>query len=115
MSRLAELTARELGLPPDTVERVRLAGMLHDLGRIGTPDEVVRKRGPLDAGEWEWVRAQPEVGARMVDTTDFDDIRSWILFHHERPGRTGVSGRAWMPRNCPWNHGFWPYPTPTRR
>ena len=92
VSRLAELTARELGLPPDTVERVRLAGMLHDVGRIGTPDEVVQKRGPLDAGEWAWVRAQPEVGARMVETTDFDDIRSWILFHHERPDGQGYPG-----------------------
>ncbi len=47
VGRFAELTARELGLPPDTVERVRLAGMLHDVGRIGIPDEVARKRGPL--------------------------------------------------------------------
>ncbi len=89
VSRFAELTARELGLPPDTVERVRLAGMLHDVGRIGTPDQVAHKPGPLDAADWVWVRAHPEVGARMVETTDFDDIRTWILFHHERPDGRG--------------------------
>jgi putative nucleotidyltransferase with HDIG domain len=96
VGRFAELTARELGLPPDTVERVRLAGILHDVGRIGIPDAVMRKQGRLSEPDWAWVHSHPEIGARMVETTDFDDIRSWILFHHERPdGRgypSGLSG-----------------------
>jgi diguanylate cyclase (GGDEF)-like protein/putative nucleotidyltransferase with HDIG domain len=95
VARLAELTARELGLAPDSVERVRLAGILHDVGRIGIPDSLVRKEAPLTEQEWSWVRAHPEVGARMVETTEFDDIRSWILFHHERPdGRGYPEGRT---------------------
>jgi diguanylate cyclase (GGDEF)-like protein len=96
VGRFAELTARELGLAPDTVERVRLAGILHDLGRVGIPDTLARKRGPLSDRDWSWVQSHPEVGARMVGTTEFDDIRSWILLHHERPdGRgypAGLSG-----------------------
>jgi diguanylate cyclase (GGDEF)-like protein/putative nucleotidyltransferase with HDIG domain len=96
VGRFAELTARELGLPPESVERVRLAGILHDVGRVGIPDELVRKPGPLTEGEWTLVRTHPEIGARMVETTDFDDIRSWILFHHERPdGRGYPEGHAW--------------------
>ena len=96
VGRFAELTARELGLAPDAVERVRLAGILHDLGRVGIPDALVRKSGPLTEAEWTLVRTHPEIGARMVETTDFDDIRSWILFHHERPDGLGYpEGQAW--------------------
>ena len=94
VGRFAELTARELGLPPEAVERVRLAGILHDVGRVAMPDSVVAKSGPLTPDEWSWVRAHPAIGARMVETTEYADIRSWILFHHERPdGRGYPEGR----------------------
>src|SRR5918994_3923278 len=89
VGRFAELTARELGLPPEAVERIRLAGILHDVGRVVLPDGVFAKGGPLTDDEWQWVRAHPAVGARMVETTEYDDIRSWILFHHERPDGHG--------------------------
>jgi diguanylate cyclase (GGDEF)-like protein/putative nucleotidyltransferase with HDIG domain len=96
VGRLAELTARELGLAPDAVERVRLAGILHDIGRVGIPDTLVRKPGPLTDEEWRLVREHPEIGARMVATTHSDDIRSWILFHHTRPdGRGYPVGHPW--------------------
>jgi diguanylate cyclase (GGDEF)-like protein/putative nucleotidyltransferase with HDIG domain len=96
VGRLAELTARELGLSPEAVERVRLAGILHDIGRVGIPDALVRKAGPLTEDEYSVVRGHPEIGARMVETTDFDDIRSWILLHHVRPdGRGYPPGQSW--------------------
>jgi diguanylate cyclase (GGDEF)-like protein len=89
VGRFSELTARELGLQPEAVERVRLAGILHDVGRVALPDSVIAKQGPLTDEEWAWVRAHPAVGARMVETTEYEDIRSWILFHHERPDGNG--------------------------
>jgi diguanylate cyclase (GGDEF)-like protein len=89
VGRFAELTARELGLPPEGVERVRLAGILHDVGRVALPDSLMTKPGPLTDAEWTWVRAHPAVGARMIETTEYEDIRSWILFHHERPDGHG--------------------------
>jgi putative nucleotidyltransferase with HDIG domain len=89
VGRFAEITARELGLSPEAVERVRLAGILHDVGRVALPDDLLAKQGPLTDDEWEWVRAHPAVGARMVETTAYEDIRSWILFHHERPDGHG--------------------------
>ena len=95
MGRYAELIARELGLAPDSVERVRIAGILHDVGRVGMPDELLAKEGPLSEEEWHWVRSHPEIGARMLETTDFGDIGEWILSHHERPDGTGYpEGRA---------------------
>jgi diguanylate cyclase (GGDEF)-like protein len=92
VGRFAELTARELGMAPDSVERLRLAGILHDVGRVGVPDALFAKAGPLTDQEWGWVRSHPETGARMVETTDFDDIRSWIAAHHERPDGKGYPG-----------------------
>jgi diguanylate cyclase (GGDEF)-like protein len=89
VGRFAELTARELGLSPECVERVRLAGILHDVGRVAVPERLLSKDEPLTDDEWVLVRAHPVAGARMVETTDYDDIRSWILFHHERPDGTG--------------------------
>ena len=89
VGRFAELTARELGLSPDAVERVRLAGILHDVGRVALPEKLLSKDEPLTEDEWVLVRTHPVAGARMVETTDYDDIRSWILFHHERPDGTG--------------------------
>ena len=94
VGRLAELTARELGLAPDAVERVRLAGILHDVGRVALPDALVRKSGPLTDDEWVLMRSHPEIGARMVATTRHEDISSWVLLHHERPdGRGYPEGR----------------------
>jgi diguanylate cyclase (GGDEF)-like protein len=89
VGRFAELTARELGLSPDAVERVRLAGILHDVGRVALPENVLAKNEPLTDDEWVLIRAHPVAGARMVETTEYDDIRAWILFHHERPDGTG--------------------------
>jgi diguanylate cyclase (GGDEF)-like protein/putative nucleotidyltransferase with HDIG domain len=94
VGRFAELMARELGLAPDAVERVRLAGILHDVGRVGMPDDLLAKQGPLNDEEWRVVRTHPEIGARMVETTDFQDIRSWILLHHERPDGNGYPRRG---------------------
>jgi putative nucleotidyltransferase with HDIG domain len=97
VGRIAELAARELGLAPDRVERVRVAGVLHDVGRVGVPERLLTKPGPLSSTEWTLVRSHPEVGARMVDTTDFDDLPTWILTHHERPDGGGY------PEGVPWD------------
>jgi diguanylate cyclase (GGDEF)-like protein len=97
VGRFAEQTARELGLPPESIERVRLAGILHDVGRVGIPDDLVRKPGPLNDDEWALVRSHPEIGARLLETTRYEDIRAWILFHHERPDGHGY------PEGCRWD------------
>jgi diguanylate cyclase (GGDEF)-like protein/putative nucleotidyltransferase with HDIG domain len=89
VARYAELTALELGLPAERVERVRLAGVLHDVGKIGVSDRVITKPGPLDADEWREMRTHPEIGARLLAHPEFDDMRGWVLSHHERPDGQG--------------------------
>jgi two-component system cell cycle response regulator len=85
----SELMARELGFDEDHVERVRLAGVLHDIGKIGISDHVLSKPGPLDAEEWREMYTHPEIGARLLSRPEFDDLRAWILAHHERPDGLG--------------------------
>jgi diguanylate cyclase (GGDEF)-like protein len=85
----AELMALELGLPAAEVERVRLAGVLHDIGQIGIPDSILQKSGPLTDAEWVEMRRHPELGARLLAAPGFDDIREWVLAHHERPDGRG--------------------------
>jgi diguanylate cyclase (GGDEF)-like protein/putative nucleotidyltransferase with HDIG domain len=80
----AEGMARELGLEADLVERIRLAGLLHDIGKIGVPDSVLLHPGKLDDEQWELMRQHPEIGARMLNHVDYTDIRDWVLAHHER-------------------------------
>jgi HD-GYP domain-containing protein (c-di-GMP phosphodiesterase class II) len=87
--RLAELTARELGLSEPTIARVRLAALLCDVGRDQIPLEILNKQGPLNDEEWAQIRRQPELGATLLTDVSFDDIREWIRCHHERPDGRG--------------------------
>jgi diguanylate cyclase (GGDEF)-like protein/putative nucleotidyltransferase with HDIG domain len=89
VGRYSEMMARELGFDTERVERVRLAGVLHDIGKIGISDSVLSKPGPLDAAEWKEMYTHPEIGARLLSRGEFADIRSWILAHHERPDGLG--------------------------
>jgi diguanylate cyclase (GGDEF)-like protein/putative nucleotidyltransferase with HDIG domain len=93
VGRYCELMARELGVPDEHVERVRVAGVLHDIGKIGVPDAILRKPGPLTDEEHAQMRKHPEIGARILGGAELNDIRGWILAHHERPdGRGYPSG-----------------------
>ena len=85
----AELMAQGLGMDPAHVERVRIAGLLHDIGKIGVPDAVLRKPAKLDDDEWAMMQRHPEIGARLLASVDANDIRSWVLAHHERPDGRG--------------------------
>jgi diguanylate cyclase (GGDEF)-like protein/putative nucleotidyltransferase with HDIG domain len=89
VARYAEAIARVLGLPADRVERVRLAGILHDIGKVGMPEAILRKPGELSPAEWEQVRKHPELGAQILDHGGLEDLRDWVGAHHERPDGRG--------------------------
>lgn len=77
--------ASALGLPPEDVDTVTQAGLLHDLGKIGVPEAVLRKRGPLDHAEWALMRNHALIGAQIVAPFDFfADGALAIRHHHER-------------------------------
>jgi putative nucleotidyltransferase with HDIG domain len=89
VGRLAALTAKALGFEDERVERVRLAGILHDIGKTGVSDRLLSKRGPLDPDEWRTIRTHPESGARLLAHPELEDLRAWVLAHHERPDGKG--------------------------
>jgi diguanylate cyclase (GGDEF)-like protein/putative nucleotidyltransferase with HDIG domain len=89
VGRYAGAIARELGLPADVVERVRFGGIVHDVGKIGIPDAVLRKPGWLTEEDWNEMRRHPEIGARILRGANLDDIGEWVLAHHERPDGQG--------------------------
>ena len=84
VGRYAELIAHELDLPPDHVVRVRVAGVLHDIGKLGISDAVLLKPGRLEAHEWTEIKRHPELGARILEHANLRDVASWVLSHHER-------------------------------
>ena len=86
---LCEMMARELGFKEERIQRVRLAGILHDIGKIGVPDSILRKPGPLNQQERDHMRRHPELGARILSSREMDDVRGWIMAHHERPDGDG--------------------------
>src|SRR3954464_5055953 len=92
VGRLAAMIAAALGFDDARVERVRLAGILHDIGKIGIPDWILHKPGKLDEAEWAEVKKHPEMGARIAASAKLDDISEWILCHHERVDGRGYPG-----------------------
>jgi diguanylate cyclase (GGDEF)-like protein len=90
VGRYAEGIARAIGLPEERVQRIRAAGVLHDIGKLGVADAVLQKPGALTDEEWADMRRHPELGARILDHANLRDISGWVLAHHER-----VDGRGY--------------------
>jgi putative nucleotidyltransferase with HDIG domain len=89
VARYAEGTARALGLSPARCERVRYAGIVHDVGKIGVDDSILCKPGSLSSAEEAEIRKHPAIGARILAGSDLSDISSWVVAHHERPDGGG--------------------------
>ncbi len=90
VSRYARLLGEAAGLPSADVARSSLGGFLHDLGKIGIPDAVLRKTSPLTEGEFAVVRTHPEMGWRMLAGHPLADlIKEAVFSHHERPDGKG--------------------------
>jgi diguanylate cyclase (GGDEF)-like protein/putative nucleotidyltransferase with HDIG domain len=81
---LAARTARRLGLAEEDVELTRLAGSLHDLGKLAIPEEILRKPGPLTEPERIVLERHPQIGFRMLESLGVDPVAEWVLHHHER-------------------------------
>ena len=93
VGRVAAIIASRLGFERDHVERVRLAGMLHDIGKVAVPHAILEKDGPLTAEEWAQVRRHPEIGAHVAAAARLDDVSAWVLAHHERVDGDGYPAR----------------------
>jgi len=80
----ASKMARELGLPKELIERVYIAGLLHDVGKIGVSDAVIAKPDRLTPEEYAEITQHPEIGARILRPVAFlSDLIDYVRHHHE--------------------------------
>jgi diguanylate cyclase (GGDEF)-like protein len=85
--RVGELAARiatRMNADPELIELIRLAGSLHDLGKLAIPEEILRKPAPLTDAERLVLERHPQIGYRMLESLGVDPVADWVLHHHER-------------------------------
>ncbi|WP_428388257.1 HD-GYP domain-containing protein [Mucisphaera sp.] len=82
---LAQQTAQAVGLSEEEIERVRIAGLVHDVGKIGVPERVLLKAGRLTDEEFGEIKKHPEIGYRILkDVPSLEDVLGGVVSHHER-------------------------------
>ena len=86
VSRFSEALARAINLPEEEVERIKLGALLHDVGKIGIPETVLKKEGPLSDEEWAIMKQHPTIGAEKVlmPNPSLRDLIPIVKYHHER-------------------------------
>jgi HD-GYP domain-containing protein (c-di-GMP phosphodiesterase class II) len=99
VAMLSRTLAKAAGLPEQDVERIYMAGLLHDVGKIGVPEIVLQKAGRLTPEEFEQMKKHPQIGSHILaDLRQVADIVPGVLHHHERfDGKgypAGLSGDA---------------------
>ncbi|MEO0514516.1 MAG: HD-GYP domain-containing protein [Planctomycetota bacterium] len=82
---LSEMLARAAGIDEAIVERIYIAGLVHDVGKIGVPESVLCKPGRLTDDEFGLIKMHPGIGANMLrDIRQMEDLIPGVLYHHER-------------------------------
>ena len=85
VARYGMFLASRLDLDADTIRTIQTAGLLHDIGKIGIPDNILRKPGKLTAAEYDIVKQHVALGDMIVrDLPDLEQVRAGIRHHHER-------------------------------
>jgi len=80
-----DILAQRCGVEEGSRENLRMAALLHDVGKIGIPEEILTKNGPLTREERDVIETHPEMGRQILESLeDSDDIRTWVYQHHER-------------------------------
>jgi diguanylate cyclase (GGDEF)-like protein len=84
VGELAARIAAHMGLDEEQVELTRVAGSLHDLGKLLIPEAILEKPGPLTPAERVALERHPEIGCRMLEALGVEPVATWVLHHHER-------------------------------
>ena len=92
VSKYSEALARAINLPEKEINRITLGALLHDVGKIGIPENVLRKEGPLSDEEWAIMKQHPVIGVDKVlkPNVSLRDLIPIVKYHHER-----IDGRGY--------------------
>ena len=95
VTMFCNMIAEGLRLPRDQANSLLRAAMLHDIGKVGIPVELLQKEGPLEEDQMRLMRTHPQKGAALMRALDRDEeVVKTILYHHERPDGTGYYGKS---------------------
>ena len=90
VSAISAILAEAMGLPPEQVEIIRIGAKLHDIGKIGVPDSVLRKPGTLTLEELELIKLHPQIGKRILEKVErFEEYLPIVELHHENHDGSG--------------------------
>ena len=90
VSQLATAIAKELNLSPDKIEGIRITSLIHDIGKIGVPTEILSKPTKLTDIEFNLIKGHPQIGYDILKSIDFPfPIARIVLQHHEKINGTG--------------------------
>ncbi len=91
VGKISEMFAEELGMSPQETMEMRLTAPLHDIGKIGIPDAILFKNGPLDDDEWKIMKTHTEIGARVLESKVeiLKHAQKIALYHHEKYDGSG--------------------------
>lgn len=92
VSKYSEALARAINLPEKEINRITLGALLHDVGKIGIPETVLKKEGPLSDDEWAIMKQHPDIGVEKVlqPNVSLRDLIPIVKYHHER-----IDGRGY--------------------
>ena len=85
VSRYAMEMGEKLNLPAQELESLHAAALLHDIGKLGMPERILRKKGPLQIEEWQYVENHPKIGSQILEKVQqLGSIVPTVRHHHER-------------------------------
>ena len=90
VSILCQRMGHHLGMTDEKIKELEKVGLLHDIGKVAISDQILEKSGPLTDEEWEEIKRHPEVGYRILSTTnEMAQMSEYVLAHHERCDGSG--------------------------
>ena len=85
VSRICQANAEKMDLDQNTINQMKVVGLMHDIGKIGVGEEILNKKGSLTSTERVDVERHPEIGWRLLSSTnEFSEIAQFVIHHHEK-------------------------------